>query len=148
MTLRSDQVAGAAFIALGLLVWALSGDLPFGTLAMPGSGFMPEIVIAVMVALGLLLLLRGGASEPFAAIAWEDWRHAVPVLLITAGAVAAYTLLGFVPTFVLMLFALLVAIERKPAGIAALYSVVVAGLAYLVFAVALKAPLPAGPLGF
>ena len=41
MTLRADHVAGAIFVGFGLLVFALSGDLPTGTLSMPGSGFMP-----------------------------------------------------------------------------------------------------------
>ena len=147
MTLRSDHIAGAAFMALGVLVWALSGDLPFGTLANPGSGFLPKLVVAVMVLFGLVLVLRAGESEPFATIAWSDLRHAAPVVLITAAAIAAYTWLGFVATFVLMLFAFLVLIERKPLLPAALYSIAVAGAAYLVFAVGLKAPLPAGPWG-
>jgi hypothetical protein len=33
MTLRRDHVAGGAFIVAGILVLAVSGDLPFGTLA-------------------------------------------------------------------------------------------------------------------
>ena len=44
MTLRADHVAGVFFIGLGLLVIALSGDLPTGSLSMPGSGFLPKIV--------------------------------------------------------------------------------------------------------
>ncbi len=42
MTLRADHVAGAAFVVFGLLVIALSGDLPFGQLSMPGAGFLPQ----------------------------------------------------------------------------------------------------------
>ena len=30
MTLRSDHIAGAVFVVLGIVVFALSGDLPFG----------------------------------------------------------------------------------------------------------------------
>ena len=44
MNFRSDHVAGAAFVAFGVLIIALSGDLPTGQLSMPGSGFMPKIV--------------------------------------------------------------------------------------------------------
>ncbi len=36
MTLRADHVAGAVFIAFGIVVFALSGDLPFGTLVVAG----------------------------------------------------------------------------------------------------------------
>ena len=44
MTLRTDHVAGAIFVAFGLLVFAVSGDLPFGTLSFPGAGMMPKLV--------------------------------------------------------------------------------------------------------
>ena len=43
MTLRADHIAGAFFIGFGVLVLALSGDLPTGSLSMPGSGFLPKI---------------------------------------------------------------------------------------------------------
>ncbi len=46
MTLRADHVAGAFFVGFGLLVIALSGDLPTGNLSMPGSGFLPKIIAA------------------------------------------------------------------------------------------------------
>ena len=36
MTLRRDHVAGGAFVVAGALILAVSGDLPFGTLASPG----------------------------------------------------------------------------------------------------------------
>ena len=38
MILRADHVSGAAFAGFGALIIALSGDLPFGNLAMPGAG--------------------------------------------------------------------------------------------------------------
>ena len=43
MTLRSDHVAGAAFVVFGIVVFALSGDLPFGRLSAPGAGMMPKL---------------------------------------------------------------------------------------------------------
>ena len=38
MTLRADHIAGAFFIGFGVLIIALSGDLPFGNLSFPGAG--------------------------------------------------------------------------------------------------------------
>ena len=52
MTLRADHVAGAFFIGVGLLIIALSGDLPSGTLSLPGSGFLPKIVAVLMIFFG------------------------------------------------------------------------------------------------
>ena len=45
MILRQDHVAGGVFIVAGALVFAVSGDLPFGTLASPGAGMMPKLVL-------------------------------------------------------------------------------------------------------
>ena len=55
MTLRADHVAGTFFVCVGLLIIALSGDLPTGTLSLPGSGFMPKIVAVLTIFFGLVL---------------------------------------------------------------------------------------------
>jgi hypothetical protein len=148
MTLRSDHVAGTAFILIGVVVIALSGDLPFGQLSMPGSGFMPSIIAAILMLLGIVLVIRAGESEPLSALEWSDAKHAGLVIVITAAAAALYTWLGFILTMVLMMAALLLLVERRPALRAGLYSVSVVLAAYAVFKLALKAPLPTGPLGF
>src|SRR5215471_2754256 len=88
MTLRADHVAGGAAIAAALAVLAVSGDLPFGTLAFPGAGMMPKLVCALMIVLGAILVARGGTTAPFSEIGWSDLPHAIRVLAITAAAVA------------------------------------------------------------
>src|SRR5262249_23522090 len=103
MTLRADHVAGAAFIVLGALIIALSGDLPFGNLAMPGAGFMPILIAVLSMILGAVLLLRARESAPFAAISWSDGKHAAMVVVIAAAAVALYETLGFAITMTLMM---------------------------------------------
>jgi hypothetical protein len=148
MTLRADHVAGAAFIAFGVLVIALSGDLPMGGLSMPGSGFMPKILAGFTIAFGIVLIVRGGESRPFAEIEWSDARHALAVTAITAVAVCFFETLGFATTMVAMMFVLLIAIERRQLLHAALYSVGVVGLTYVTFVYLLKTPLVTGPLGF
>ena len=49
-------MAGAAFVVFGVLVIALSGDLPIGQLSMPGSGFLPKIVATLTIVFGLALI--------------------------------------------------------------------------------------------
>jgi hypothetical protein len=147
MTLRADHVAGAAAIATALAVLAVSGDLPFGTLAFPGAGMMPKLVCALMILFGAMLLLRGGASAPFSEIAWGDLPHAVRVLAITAVAVALYTTLGFIVTMALMLFAL-IAFEGRNLIAAAVYSLGISLVTYALFTIVLKSPLEQGILGF
>ena len=148
MTLRADHVAGAAFVAFGLLIIALSGDLPMGRLSLPGSGFMPKILACFMILFGGVLIVRARESRPFADLEWTDAVHAVVVTLITGVAIAAFEPLGFLTTMVLMMFVLLVALERRALVPAALYSLGVVGLTYVTFQYALKTPLVTGPFGF
>ena len=145
--IRAAHVAGGAAIAAALAVLAVSGDLPFGTLAFPGAGMMPKLVCALMVLLGAILLVRGGASVPFSEVVWSDLPHAIRVLAITAAAVALYTTLGFIVTMSLMLFTL-IAFEGRNLAAAAAYSVGVSLLTYGLFTLVLKSPLEQGILGF
>ena len=113
MTLRADHIAGAFFIGFGLLVIALSGDLPAGNLSMPGSGFLPKIVACLTIFFGLVLALRARESKPFATLSWAGAKHAILVVAITAAAIALFEPLGFLMTNVLMIFTLLAVIERR-----------------------------------
>jgi putative tricarboxylic transport membrane protein len=148
MTLRTDHVAGAAFVGFGVLIIALSGDLPAGQLSMPGSGFLPMLIAGLTIVLGIALFLRARESEAFATVDWQDLTHAGPIILITAAAIAVYTWLGFIVTMVLLMLIVLIGIERRPVGIAAMYGVGVVVVTYGVFTYLLKAPLPTSPLGF
>jgi Tripartite tricarboxylate transporter TctB family len=147
MTLRADHVAGGVAIAAALAVLAVSGDLPFGTLAFPGAGMMPKLICALMIVFGVLLIARADTSAPFAEISWSDLPHAVRVLAITAAAVALYTTLGFIITMSLMLF-VLIALEGRNLLIAAAFSIGISASTYVLFTVALKSPLEQGLLGF
>lgn len=148
MIIRTDHVAGSAFVALGIGVLALSGDLPVGTLSFPGAGMMPKLVAGLMIVFGLLLVGRAGESAPLASLAWGDLPHAARVVAITAVAIALYQPLGFVITMALLLFTLTFGAERRPVLAAAAFSAGVVALTYLLFAVVLKTPLEPGVLGF
>ena len=146
--MRADHAAGLGFIVFGLGIFALSGDLPMGALSMPGSGFMPKLVAGLLVLFGAILALRAGDSRYLSDIDWSDLKHAGLVVVLSALAIALYTSLGFILAMTLLLFALLVVVEGKNPLRAALYSIATTFIAYGVFAKALKAPLPIGPLGF
>jgi hypothetical protein len=142
MILRSDHVAGAAFVAFGLLIIALSGDLPTGQLAMPGSGFLPKIIATLTIFFGLVLIARAKESGPFSDLTWSDGEHAAMVTAITAAAIGLYTVLGFIITLVSMMIALLVVVERRNPLRAGAYSIFVVLLTYAAFQYLLKTPLP------
>ena len=148
MIVRTDHIAGGVFAAFGLGVLALSADLPTGSLAFPGAGMMPKLIAIMLTLFSLMLVLRAKASAPLAKIEWDDLPHAARVIAITAIAVALYQTLGFAVTMALMLFALTFAVERRPAAIAALFSLGVVALTYLLFKLALRTPLEPGAFGF
>ena len=148
MTLRTDHVAGGVLAAFGLLVMALSGDLPVGTLSFPGAGMMPKLLASLLIAFGLVLVLRAGDSAPLAEISWQDLPHALRVTAITALAIAFYQTAGFLLTMALLLFALIFGVERRRLVPAAAFSLGVVALTYLLFVVALKTPLEQGVFGF
>jgi len=148
MKLRADHIAGAFFVAVGLVVAALSSDLPVGRLSMPGAGFLPMIVAVLIVVLGGSLFLRARESEAFVEIEWDDGRHALQVIVITAVSVSLYITLGYVVTMILMMVALTVVIERRNMLRAGAYCVGVVLVTHITFAHVLKAPLPPGVLGY
>jgi hypothetical protein len=148
LIIRTDHVAGSVFVALGIVVLALSGDLPVGTLSFPGAGMMPKLVAGLMIVFGLLLVGRAGESAPLASLAWGDLPHAARVVAITAVAIALYQPLGFIITMALLLFTLTFGAERRPVLAAAAFSAGVVALTYLLFAVVLKTPLEPGVLRF
>jgi hypothetical protein len=148
MTLRADHIAGGFFVGFGMLVIALSGDLPTGNLSLPGSGFMPKIVATLTIFFGLVLVLRAKESKVLATLSWGDAKHAALVAAITAAAIALFEPLGFLTTNILLIFALLAIIERRRLLPATIYSIGVVVTTYVLFVYVLKTPLEAGPLGF
>ena len=148
MILRSDHVAGAGFVAFGLLVIALSGDLPTGQLSMPGSGFLPKIVATLTIVFGLVLIARAKESAPYSELSWSDGTHAAMVTAITAAGIALYTVLGFIITLVLMMVALLVLVERRSPLRAGAYSIFIVLLTFVAFEYLLKTPLPHSPFSY
>jgi len=148
MTLRADHAASLFFITLGVLVFALSGDLPFGTISAPGAGMMPKLMAGLMIAFAVAIFVTGHSSQRLAEIDWSDRWHALLVVLITAAGIYAYQSLGFLVTMTLLVFTLLVVIERRNVLIAAAYSIGLTLFAYWLFGKALKAPLERGVLWF
>ena len=131
-----------------MLIFAVSGDLPFGSLAAPGAGMMPKVMAGFMILFAVLLVFGAAQSAPLASVDWSDRGHAALVVLVTGAAVAAYRQLGFLITMALLVFCLLVIVERKNALRAAAYSVALTLFAYWLFDKLLRSPLEPGLLSF
>ena len=130
------------------MIIASSGDLPFGTLSAPGAGMMPKVMAGLMILFAVLMIAGARESAPLAEVDWSDRNHAALVVLITGAAVAAYRPLGFLITMVLLVFCLLVIVERRNVFAAAIYSVGLTLFAYWLFGKALRSPLERGVLWF
>jgi putative tricarboxylic transport membrane protein len=148
MTLRRDHVAGGVFVIAGLLVLAVSSDLPFGTLASPGAGMLPTLAVALMMAFGLILLAQARQSPLLVEVNWADLPHAIRVAVVAAAAATLYVPLGFALTIPLLLFTLIVLVERRPVLPAAAFSIAAPLAVYALFSLVLRTPLPRGVLGF
>jgi len=107
---------------------------------------LPKLALLGMLLFGLVLSLGRGTSR--AATRWDDLPHALRVGLLTGFAVACYTWLGFVISMSALVFALLVAVERRAIGRAALFSVGVVLAVDALFTLLLASPPEPGILGF
>jgi hypothetical protein len=147
MTLRIDHVAGAVAIVIGVMVFALSGDLPLGSLSFPGAGMWPKLICVLMIGLGALLCLGASSSRPIAEVGWSDAQHAAIVTAATAVAIAFYSTLGFI-VITTFLLAGLVMLERRHPLVALVYGASVSVAVYALFTILLKSPLERGLIGF
>ena len=146
MNLRADHIAGGFFIALGLLVFILGFELPFGRISTPGAGMLPKLMAGMIIAFGAIIALASTDRETLADIPWSDFSHAALVVVIAAIATFLYSRLGFLATMPLLVFALLAVVERRNLMVAAAFAVCLTLFAYWLFAIALKAPLERGTL--
>jgi hypothetical protein len=145
MILRRDHVAGGVFAVGGAILFAMSGELPFGTLSSPGAGMMPKLVLVLLIGLGGVLMLRASESPPLAEIPWADFIHAATIVAAATVAIGTYTVIGFLPSMALLLFALIHIVERRNIWRALAVSICVTLGSYYVFNTLLKSPLPRMP---
>ena len=148
MILRRDHVVGGGMLVVSALVFALSGDLPAGTLGSPGPGMLPYISLGLIALFAFILLVEAGNSPPFAGTDWSDLPHAASVTIAAVLAVAAYEKLGFLITMTTLIFIVLALIERIALWRAALYALAIPLSTKLLLTTLLKSPLPVGPFGF
>jgi len=144
----------------GLVLLALGATVLFSVQAFPkipgqpvGPALFPGLIATGLCIAGFLLIVRGvreRANQPW--LVWDDWvrspRH-VAALLILLGSIVFYiavsTPLGFLPTAVIILVALLAAL-RVPLWRAVLIAVVAAVVVHFAFYKLLRVPLPWGVL--
>jgi hypothetical protein len=99
-----DFLAGALFVAIGAGGFGIALSYPFGNLQQMGPGFFPRVLGAILVAFGIVTMVRGLRSGERVEGAW-GW---FPLAMLTVSIVAFGWLMervGLVPS----LFVLVVA---------------------------------------
>lgn len=145
--LTIDRVAGAALVALALAVLLASRALPLGTLRTPGPAYMPVVLALLLLAFGLLLIITGARAEPFRTLNWDEWRHAVAIVVVVAFCAWGLERVGYRLTMGAVLAFLVGVMERKSVVFTLVFSVAVAWSSFYLFSTLLRVPLPLGPFG-
>ena len=144
---RGDHVSGMVLLLIALGVGWHHRAHPLGSLAEPGPGAMPLLLALALGALGIVIVLRGGASPALGAIDWSQRGRAA--VLLAACAVAAFALerIGYRLAMAALLAFVLGVLERKRPLATLLGALGFAFATYFLFATLLKVPLPRGPWG-
>jgi putative tricarboxylic transport membrane protein len=137
-------VAGALTVLSGYAIWVGWG-MPAGTVALPGPGFFPVLLAALLAGTGVALVvrvaLRPGRDESGVRL---GHGHVVVTLLALAGTFLFFERAGFV----ISMSVLLLVLFRTFAGLAwlraAVAAVAAAGLAHLLFDSLFGVSLPGG----
>ncbi len=147
---RSERISGLFWLLLAVIVMVASYRLGLGTMRRPGPGFFFFWAGLFMGTLALIVLVQAWTSRTESQPLFRG-RNILKVALVLIS-VVLYALfiehLGFVAvTFLLFIF-LLGFMEKKGGIFTLLTSLLVTGLAYVIFKVLLQSQLPTGWLGF
>lgn len=145
--LRGDHFAGVVLICIAAFVAWENRVYPLGSLASPGPGSVPLMLALILGVLGLLIVLRGGASPLLNSIDWSESRRGLVLLIACGMATFALEPIGYRLTMIGMLVFILGVVERKRPLPTALVALGFSFGSYFLFATLLKVQLPRSPWG-
>ena len=148
MKLREDQASGLTLILLALFVAWENRAYPLGTLQEPGPAYTPLVIAVFIGVMGLLIVLRGGASPRLSAMKWPEAPRAVVILAACAAATFALEPLGYRITIAALLVFFLGVVERRSPLAVAAVSAGFSLASFYLLADLLRVPLPVGPWGW
>jgi len=133
----------ATYIILRARQWEYLG--PDG----PGPGFFPVWYGIAMAALsGVLVVSSVWRERSTGGVEWKKIGRALAVWFALVVSIAALKPLGFAASLAALTFFVAAVMYRRPPALAAALAVANAAAFYVLFALALGVPLPAGVLGF
>lgn len=151
---RYDRIISLIWIALGAGQCLESWLLGLGSVAEPGTGFMPFVVGLILIALSTLLLVEStlkGMNTPATRVSpWAEiqWKRIIYVIILLLVYSLLLPKLGYlIATFLLMVF-LLRSMEPLSWPAAVTVGVLTSVVSYLIFNVWLQVSFPRGILSF
>ncbi len=133
----------ATYIILRARQWEYLG--PDG----PGPGFFPLWYGIAMAALsGVLVVSSVWRERSTGGVEWKKIGRALAVWFALVVSIAALKPLGFAASLAALTFFVAAVMYRRPPALAAALALANAAAFYVLFALALGVPLPAGVLGF
>ena len=151
-----EPILALLWVLLGMTIAVWSATFPFGNLEDPGPAYFPTALGLIIVAMGVLLLLRGQKTKEADALRALDppvsHRAAVRRVVLYLGGMTfsavLLEVLGFVLTMFLMILFMMRTIAPQKWKTALFYSLISALGSLFVFRILLKTQLPGGFLGF
>jgi putative tricarboxylic transport membrane protein len=145
---KSDMIFGSVLIPLGMAVMIGGFRLKLGTPLHPQAGFFPFLGGFALIALSLILCLRGWLGRGKAHQPFSEWRE-VTILVACLGVyVVVLEPLGYVFSTILITAAILRTMGVTSWKVLSWASLILAVGAYLLFGWILGVELPAGLLWF
>src|SRR6185436_7706848 len=111
--LRNDQLSGLMLIALAVYVGWQNRTYPLGSLQEPGPGYTPLLIAIFIGVMGLVIVLRGGASPRLADMKWPEAARAIVILAACGVATYALEPIGYRITIVALLVFFIGVVERR-----------------------------------
>ena len=150
---KAETVAGAVFVAIGVLILLEAIKFPYFVEGVPGPGFLPLWISFGIIGAGLVLAVKGirpglALQE---AIPWPEaagWRRVGLMFGGLAASLLLLEILGFMVTTTLFMAAVVFGLGVRSWRILASVPLVSAIGLYVIFAVWLRVPLPKGILAF
>jgi tellurite resistance protein TehA-like permease len=147
---RKNVLAGLMFIAVAAFGLFVSRHYPIGTALRMGTGYVPRLLLWILMGLGTVILVQGLREKepvpPAAAPAW--WMQLIPIAVVTASLVAfalSVERLGLVLSILLLVGIGALAARGIKAWEAAAAALVLIGLSWAIFILGLGLTIPIWP---
>jgi hypothetical protein len=102
----------------------------------------------LLLIFGAILIFTAGRAPWLSSLRWNEWRHALAILLTCVFAVFAIERLGYRLTVLLALIFLVKGVEKRGWVSSLTFAFGMAFGSFYLFYTILRVPLPQGPLGF